>query len=538
MNRFKTALHRASRRRSFLWKFALVVIVTGTATGVALSFQQDSASYLFGERVLARVGLSIERDEDYRPAPEKTAEGLLDALRFELLSADISFIELLWAIESLAPHVSPVDYPALHEVLRTRYGPEEAGLATDYLSASLDQSSEGYVRLNAQAIAPDPPRFARYLLGRIELRQKNPQAAFEHLFAEAQRPEAQESRYLAVLALAETHDTQRLDALRQDERFAPYYSPHVALAAATGARDTLGILKAIIALQLSSYADPVVTVAIISAVGWGFFLVHFGQIRSLWSGSFLLCLLGLVAGVISTIPTVLAVVVQDDIFGFAPGEEPIRVFAYYIACVGAREELCKLVLFLPLLPFLLRRRDELEALTVACFVGLGFAAEENVGYFSLSAASAPGRFLSANFFHVALTGMNGLALFRACTRGMSGINEFLTVLPISILAHGAYDALLELSTLDDTGFLAMAVFIGFCYLFFDRAHAIRQNVQMTISLTGAFVFGVSLMAATVIAFQLVTLGPGAGASLIFVELLGSAILLVLFFREFNEPLTE
>jgi hypothetical protein len=39
----------------------------------------------------------------------------------------------------------------------------------------------------------------------------------------------------------------------------------------------------------------------------------------------------------------------------------------------------------------------------------------------------------------------------------------MTVLPVTILAHGAYDALLDLPGLDDTGFLAMIVFIGFSY---------------------------------------------------------------------------
>ena len=277
--------------------------------------------------------------------------------------------------------------------------------------------------------------------------------------------------------------------------------------------------------------------ALVTAFGWGLFLVHFGEISSPRSSYFWLCLAGLILGAISTIPTVFLVIVQDEILHFAPAEDALRTFAYYIAGVGAREELCKLLLFLPLLPFLIRRDDELEALIVACFVGLGFAVEENCGYFTMSAAaSAPGRFLTANFFHIALTGANGLALFRACTRGIAGINDLITVLPITILAHGAYDAFLDLPELDDTGFLAMIVFITFCYLFFNRAHALRHNLRMTISLTGAFVAGISLLAATVIAFQFATLGPAAGASLIFGELLGSAILLVLFFREFNEPL--
>ena len=537
MHRLKTTLYRASRSRSFLWKFALSVTLAGTGVGVALSFFQPSGSHLFGERVLARVGISVKRQEEKLKAPKETPDGLLEALRAELATANVSYLEFVWAIESFAPHVAPADYPAFQTVLRPRFTEEEATLATNYLGAWLDRNSEEFSQLKAQATIPEPLRYARYLLGRIDFKQKNYLAGFEYAFAEAQHPGAYESRHLAVLALAESHDFKKLDSLRQDKRFAPYFTPRVALAAATGARDWRAMMEGIVALQLASYDDVVVLIAIVSALGWGFFLVHFGQVRSPGSGYFWLCVLGLIAGIVSTIPTIFCVIVQDDIFHFAPGEDPVRIFAYFIAGVGAREELCKLLLFLPLLPFLLRGRNEFEALTVACFVGLGFAVEENVGYFGMSAAAnAPGRFLTANFFHVALTGMNGLALFRACTRGVAGLNEFLTILPITILAHGAYDALIELSTLDETGFIAMALFIGFCYLFFDRAHAIRPNAQMTISLTGALIFGVSLLAATVSAFQIATLGVRAGGPLIFGELLGSAILLIMFFREFNEPL--
>ena len=82
----------------------------------------------------------------------------------------------------------------------------------------------------------------------------------------------------------------------------------------------------------------------------------------------------------------------------------------------------------------------------------------------------------------------------------------------------------------------MTVYIGFCYMFFSRVHPLRSNSRMSLSLTGTFVFGFALVAATMIAYQFATLGPRAAAPLILTEILGSAILLVMFFREFNEPL--
>jgi hypothetical protein len=251
----------------------------------------------------------------------------------------------------------------------------------------------------------------------------------------------------------------------------------------------------------------------------------------------LLCALGFVLGVLSTTLTIYLVVLQDDILKFGAGQDVVSVLAYNIGGVGVREELAKLLLFAPLLPMLIKRDDELEALIVASFVGLGFAVEENGSYFMMSeAASAPGRFLTANFFHVALTGMNGLALFRACTRGASGLNDFLFVFPVTVLAHGAYDAFFDLPQFDEGGYVSMVIFILFTAYYFRRAHELRNNVRMTIGLTGAFVGGMSLLAAAMAIYQMTNLGADAGTMLITTEVLGSAIMLFMFFRVFNEPL--
>jgi RsiW-degrading membrane proteinase PrsW (M82 family) len=228
---------------------------------------------------------------------------------------------------------------------------------------------------------------------------------------------------------------------------------------------------------------------------------------------------------------------EEDIIHFTAGMEPAHIFAFNIAGVALREEFCKLLLFLPLLPSLIRRDKEMDALIIASFVGLGFAIEENCGYFMMSEATGgPGRFLTANFFHIALTGLNGLALFRAFTRGATGLNDFLFIFPITILAHGAYDALLDLPSSEGGGYLATGVYAGFAMFYFKRVHPLRRNVRMTLGLTGAFVIGCSIMAATVIAYVMIDLGPGDGLAAIAPQMISTAILLFLFFREFDEQL--
>ena len=236
-------------------------------------------------------------------------------------------------------------------------------------------------------------------------------------------------------------------------------------------------------------------------------------------------------------PTLSLVVIEEDILHFGRGEEARDIFLYTIGGVGLREELSKLVLFLPVLPFLLKRDDELEALILACFVGLGFAVEENSNYFLNSEGSSmAGRFLSANFFHIALTGLNGLCLFRACSRRGSW-NEFLYVFPVTILAHGLYDGFIDMPDADGLGgFLAMAVYVGFSLWFFNYAMPLRENRRMIVSLSGAFVAALSLVMATIIVYQMMNLGAQAGLLVAWSELLGSVLIVFMFFRAFNEQL--
>ena len=135
--------------------------------------------------------------------------------------------------------------------------------------------------------------------------------------------------------------------------------------------------------------------------------------------------------------------------------------------------------------------------------------------------------------------MNGLALYRVCTHGWRGLNQFLFIFPITILAHGGYDTLLSSDQIESGSFWAMGVYILFAQYYLRTAHGLRPSGgHRTFSLSGALVMGISTVAAVVLAYQMATLGAAAGATLLMAELLSSVILLFLFFREFNEALTD
>lgn len=549
--RFRKYLARVSRSRSFLWKFAIGAILLGVGIGFLVTRLTPSGPYELGERVLALSGVDLGQEnpenDDGTGNDNETNLGfagqaqpdILPALAAELRNPAIHFYHVLYSVPVIAQHVHNVDPIRLNLVLASRFDPVQAKLATAYLGALGPHGGSAFADLEALADASPTPRYAHYVVGRVLYQRKQYRAAYEAFRAEAKNPDAYESRYWATQALAEIGDFATLKKLERDPDYADTITPYTQLRIATANRDWWGILRAVPLTQLDSYEPPVLALTLIAGACWALFFVHLGQVPSLWSRSAALCLIAFVLGFLSTTPTVYLVVLQDDILHFTAGHDLYRTFAYNFAGVGVREELCKLLLFAPLLPFLRRRDDELEVLIVAGFVGLGFAVEENAGYFLMSSsASATGRFLTANFFHVALTGLNGLALYRACTQGMRGLNDLMLVLPITIMAHGAYDALIDAPGIQGGGFYSMIVFILFAGFYFNRVHSLRSPAPSTISLTGAFVFGVSTLVAAVIVFQMAQLGFRAGAQSVWLELVGSFAVLFVFFREFNEPLTE
>jgi RsiW-degrading membrane proteinase PrsW (M82 family) len=533
----------ASRSRRWLAFTAIVMLLLGAGIGAIASCWNPPAPDKVIERALARAGLSIEQDEDelekFASPTEQDAEDaakLISALEHELSDREIEFEDVLAGIPEIAGFLPPSSHAALKTLLAKRFKPEQAELATDYVAAWNDEPAATYDRLLERADRPHPQRYLNYVLGRVEKKREQHVAAAVHFEREGRRPDAGESRYRALEECLEAEDFVGLNRLRRDPLFAPAVTPYLQLKIAAAERDWPTVLKLSPRLQFSGYETSAVVLSLLVGGAWAFFLVHLAEWPK-WSGVWVLAVFGFGLGVLSTVPTLYAVVWQEDMLKLSAGDDPLHVLLYNIGGVGLREEVCKLALFLPLVPWLLRRDDELDALIVASFVGLGFAVEENTNYFLYSeATSAAGRFLTANFFHIVLTGSNGLALYRAFRWGGGGWNEFLWIFPVSVVAHGLYDGLQDIPSLDSGGYLAMAVFIACCFFYFGRAHQMRGSTQMTIGLTGAFVLGVSLVCATLLAYEMAHLGIVEGISIMIADALGCGIMVVMFVRVFREPL--
>jgi RsiW-degrading membrane proteinase PrsW (M82 family) len=223
----------------------------------------------------------------------------------------------------------------------------------------------------------------------------------------------------------------------------------------------------------------------------------------------------------------------------AASEDLAAGLRYFILGVGLREELSKLLLFAPLLPWLVRRRDELAALVTAGCVGVGFGMEENVGYIggTLGQATA-GRLLTALPAHMTLTGLTGLAAYRACRWPREWGPQFLAIFGVIVLAHGLYDSLISLPDLGEYSVGAFIIFVLLVYQFFRELRPLQARRHEAVSLTANFLACVTLVASATFIYLSAAVGWRAASDTLMQAIVAQGIMIYLFLREMPEGLIQ
>jgi RsiW-degrading membrane proteinase PrsW (M82 family) len=277
--------------------------------------------------------------------------------------------------------------------------------------------------------------------------------------------------------------------------------------------------------------------AVLTGVCWLSFSLQAVQIRTrrdirLWA-----LLAGMALGVLSVWPTMFLAVWQEVRWGLVESPELANGLRENILGVGLREEAAKLACFLPLLPFLVRARDELAALVAAGCVGLGFAMEENVAYIAASSGTATlTRMLTPAPLHMAMTGVIGLAAYRACRWPKEWGPQFLAVFGVVVLGHGLYDAFLSLPRLVEYAIAADIVFILLIYQFFRELRPLRAVWREPVSLTANFLFCVSVVAAATFVYLVGAIGLRPAMDAMAMGVLGQAVMVYMFLREMPETM--
>jgi RsiW-degrading membrane proteinase PrsW (M82 family) len=173
-------------------------------------------------------------------------------------------------------------------------------------------------------------------------------------------------------------------------------------------------------------------------------------------------------------------------------------------------------------------------MTCGALVGLGFAAEENVQYFrELSAGAAIGRFLTANFLHMALTSIVALSVFGTLRGRQTSRDGFNVIFPLAVALHGAYDFLLTSDDFPLGSFVAMALLFVLCRAFLRQLSIASRAVEMQ-SLLRLFVWSLTLLTGVSYVYATTLVGPLLAIELVAMGVLGVSILIYLFVRELSE----
>ncbi|RYD37551.1 MAG: PrsW family intramembrane metalloprotease [Verrucomicrobiaceae bacterium] len=260
-----------------------------------------------------------------------------------------------------------------------------------------------------------------------------------------------------------------------------------------------------------------VLISLLTAAVW-FVSLHKGcriPLRDWW-----ISLLGVVLGVGSIVITLFLLLLQESRGGLTQNGLAGNDFVFYIAGVGLREEVAKLMAFLPLLPLLRKRTPGLALVSASC-VGLGFALEENLNYYQSGGVTAAlGRFVTANFIHLALTGLLGWALFRFLRYPKNYGSPFLAVFAAVVALHGLYDFCLS-GYSQEAANLPIWILAGLAWFYFQTVRTEQGTAPQVVSAHSVFLLGSTVLLGCLLNY----LVAGFGWQISFI-MLGPALLSV------------
>jgi protease PrsW len=192
-------------------------------------------------------------------------------------------------------------------------------------------------------------------------------------------------------------------------------------------------------------------------------------------------------------------VAQRDLFGIATNGTFLHDLGYYAGIVAPRDTILQMILFVPFLPLLLRRKSGLDTMVVTGCVGLGFAIVGNLELCKqLPPADSLGRLLTANFFHFAGAALIGLCVCRCLARERGAASATMGTLLAVMLTQGVYDAFTRISGAHVLMILATIAFLIVSRVFFMELRKWRDSFTDQCFLGATLVISLGLMVATVL----------------------------------------
>lgn len=446
---------------------------------------------------------------------------------------------------ALADKLAPADAKSLHvseeaalpdaaidEFLRRPDLPREVSLIGRYLRFG-EESEDGSLHdeLVAEANKDPPLPWANHVLGREAWTLGRPLVAADHYEREAIAfgRDADLERALELRILAD--DWPGVAARLADPRIGPRAPARIHFRAAAHDRDWPRAARFLLPYAFPKPTLGPLLLAGIAAVAWFWFCARVGQLRARPAVRAPLFLAAFGLGVASIAPTVFLIEWQTAVLHLVPTGEVVRDGAFFVLGVGFREELSKLLLFLPLLPFLRRWGTPVDVVACGALVGLGFAAAENIDYFARGDLTAAlGRFLTANFLHMSMTAIAATALERIGKKP-EAFYDFTVAFLTVVALHGVYDFFLAGPLAASLSYFAMTVLVLLGQRFILIVHDARLRVGRSKPLLPVFAIGIAVVTGASFVYASVLVGPAAAAEAMYLGLLGVAILVIVFVRQ-------
>lgn len=403
-----------------------------------------------------------------------------------------------------------------------------AGLFEDFLATALTGDAAALSRLQARAQTEPPPMLAAELHGTVQKQQGDRAGAAYSFFNEGLHfPDAENSRDEAVRLAVVLRDFSLLRDIAAQEGWIEGRPLQLQLHAGSMLNDVWLQWRSLVMLRLRDIPYGALALTLFAAGLWYFILGSHsdaGRWRWLWP------IPAVVAGVMSIWPT-LTLVAWQDFTGGMTAEAPFpQDLMYYVLGVGLREEACKLALFAFFLPWLLWRRQPGLALLTGAFVGLGFALEENVNYYQGGGGVAWARFVSANFLHIAMTGICGHSLYEMLRTRFARADQFIASFAGIVAAHGGYDWLLGQG---DSSWLATVVLVVTVSRFIDLLREETRPFRLTISPRAVFTLGSAVLIAVAFITGAWTTHSMKGVADAGLECIGMVPIAVLYWQKFE-----
>ncbi len=539
----RARIHHLTRNRAFLLRASLGIVVAGFLAAVVIQWLRADRR---PQRSLIVSMDPVERE-------------LRDSFHQLNIATDARPRELCrWlkgiffrGAEALASRADAVPPPTITSYVRdgklhgfdarrliekhTHEGGERQ-MFTDFVIACLpeegDKAKAALERLRSVAVSEPGMPCANHFLAVLLLDGGHDAEALAALVREGNFPDARDARGVAIHLAVRLKDVETLRDIAHRHGWIETAPPVLLHRIGFLIGDSWLIVKGMVALQLTQVRYGVIALSLFCAALW---YIIFAQRSQPEPWRWTRPMMPIIAGVGSVWLVLVLIEYQENKLGMTEDAPfPFDVW-YYLAGVGLREELAKLAFFALFLPWLLWRRDEGLALLTGAFVGIGFALEENMGYFEMGGGGVVlGRFLTANFMHASMTAIAGLALYHLLRWRFAHAERFVGTFLIVIAAHGFYDYFITTGgRIGDLSIVSYVIMALLANHLFDLLATHTRASSGAVSSAAVFLIGMALLIAVLFIVAAVQSATMEGIATVGSECVAMVPVALIYWRKFD-----